>query len=279
MNIVIILLYHFRFIFFHTSTGLLVPRLQDCPWFQNIRFTIEVSVVEESWMSHRHHRLSFQSESFLVGTSKKNNAMGKIMLYCNNVWYIFDISGFWDEKKKTPPTAAKRVRHREICHRLHVGGTEPRRRGGDHLLLETATEFRHSEDHLCVSWQNSNTKKNTLYFWVAEKKHTVFLVCVFWVYWFSRFWTLLFCVLYQKEKASNWYCIWFELSVDRFQILRFFDMPRLDWLTRFLNRTGRICSRINQRVTRISSSLPQIEVGDIVEAWMLTACVATMFER
>ena len=35
---------------------------------------------------------------------------------------------------------------------------------------------------------------------------------------------------------------------------------------RFLNRTGRICSRINQRVTRIASSLPQIEVGDILEA-------------
>lgn len=33
----------------------------------------------------------------------------------------------------------------------------------------------------------------------------------------------------------------------------------------FLNRTGRICSRINQRVTRIASSLPQIEVGDILE--------------
>ena len=35
---------------------------------------------------------------------------------------------------------------------------------------------------------------------------------------------------------------------------------------RFLNSTGRICSRINQRVTRIASSLPQIEVGDILEA-------------
>ncbi len=34
---------------------------------------------------------------------------------------------------------------------------------------------------------------------------------------------------------------------------------------RFLNRTGRICSRINQRVTRLASSLPQIEVGDILE--------------
>lgn len=33
----------------------------------------------------------------------------------------------------------------------------------------------------------------------------------------------------------------------------------------FLNRTGRICSRINQRVTRLASSLPQIEVGDILE--------------
>lgn len=33
----------------------------------------------------------------------------------------------------------------------------------------------------------------------------------------------------------------------------------------FLNRTGRICSRINQRVTRIAASLPQIELGDILE--------------
>lgn len=35
----------------------------------------------------------------------------------------------------------------------------------------------------------------------------------------------------------------------------------------FLNRTGRICSRINQRVTRLASSLPQIEVGDILEVF------------
>ncbi|CAE7387475.1 unnamed protein product [Symbiodinium natans] len=33
----------------------------------------------------------------------------------------------------------------------------------------------------------------------------------------------------------------------------------------FLNRTGRLCSRVNQRVTRIASTLPQIELGDVIE--------------
>lgn len=35
---------------------------------------------------------------------------------------------------------------------------------------------------------------------------------------------------------------------------------------RFLNRTGRVCIRINQRVMRIGCALPQIEIGDILEA-------------
>ncbi|CAE7597288.1 PEP [Symbiodinium sp. CCMP2456] len=33
----------------------------------------------------------------------------------------------------------------------------------------------------------------------------------------------------------------------------------------FLNRTGRLCSRVNQRVIRIASTLPQIELGDVIE--------------
>eukprot|EP00435_Cladocopium_sp_Y103_P022993 s1193_g5.t1 len=77
----------------------------------------------------------------------------------------------------------------------------------------------------------------------------------------------------KRQRGSERYVIAFtagELSrADGVGIIFSLRLPRSSDIQKiisvFLNRTGRICSRINQRVTRIASSLPQIEVGDILE--------------